>query len=230
MAEQEASPPSAWFCLAVAVPPAVIWYCFLPIYNLAWWLPISIAVPYLPLPESVPVLGLLHLYATYDAIVEAEWSSSTWFCWLKIISAMFLLAKAMGLTHESIWDALEPALIGREGHGAGRRRAVPQGNSGRKPDMLDKDGRPLGSQSVLVPGTQLQIDVHDGGGFRPFIIPGEPTFPSERRAIEAFFTKEEHQALKEASIRPWDPSASKVLTKERFESVREEHGLWRELA
>jgi hypothetical protein len=175
---------------------------------------IVMTLPYMPLPESVPVLNLVHLYAAFSACEEAQWES-----WWKIALGSLLLAKAMGLAHESLWDAFEPLLVGREGHGAGTpvRRSA---------DMLDKDGRPLGPQSLLMPGTQLRVDAHDGRGFRPFVVPGEPVFPSERKAIEAFFTSDELGALKAAGIGPWEARAREVLPPERLAEIRETYGLW----
>ena len=163
---------------------------------------------------------MVHLYAAYNAIIAAGWAS-----WWSIVPGALLAQKAMGLTHEAIWDAFEPFVFGRPGHGAGYRREVRQS---RKPDLLDKDGKPLGSQTVLCPGTQVRVDKHDGRGFQPFIIPGEPTFPSERKAIEALFTKEELGALKAARAKPWEKEAQHVLTSERVAELREMHGLWKQ--
>ena len=212
-----ASPPSLLFCLACAAPPAAIWCCFLPFRALCWpWLLISIALPYTPIHEAL--LGLVHLYAAYSAIQEAEWQS-----WWSVLLGSFLLAKAMGLAHESLWDAFEPLLIGSDGHGAGKREPSTE----RKPaSVLDKDGKPLGPQSCLVPGTQLRLDAHDGRGYLPYVIPGKPVFGSERKAIEAFFTSEELDALKAADIRPWDERAPTVIAAERADEIRREHGLW----
>ena len=221
-----ASPPSFFFCLVAAAPPAVLWSVFLSPVTLFWWLPATViatyAMEYLSDSSSIVVSGM-HLYAAYRAIEEAEWER-----WWTTLLGTFLFSKAMGLSHESIWDAFEPLLIGRKGHGAGTRKTVAHG---RKPDVLDKDGKPLGRQSLLMPGTQLRVDAHDGRGFQPFVIPGEPTFPSERKAIEAFFTKEELGALKEAGVRPWDEvGARKVIAPARFEEIRSTHGLWKQAA
>ena len=147
--------PSFTFCLVAAAPFAFLWVCFLPLYPLLWWLPVSITAGYMP--GSIPIVSLLHLYATYSAIDDAEWQS-----WWSISLGTLLLSKAMGMAHESIWDGFEPLVVGREGHGAGVQQAV----RSRKASMLDKDGKPLDPQSVLVPSTQ------------PIAIPGEPTFPS----------------------------------------------------
>jgi hypothetical protein len=220
----EASPPSFLFCLVAALPPIAVWCCFLSPVTLFYpWLPITVAASYLNevLSDQSFFVSVLHLYAAYQAINEENWER-----WWTTIVGMFLLSKAMGLAHESIWDAFEPLLVGRKGHGAGTRKTVAHG---RKPDMTDKDGKPLGSQSLLVPGTQVRVDTHDGRGFQPFIIPGDPTFPSERKAIEAFFTKDELSALKEAGVRAWDEAgARKVLAPERFEEIRSTHGLWKQ--
>ena len=190
----------------------------LSFYDFLWWLPVSIAIPHMSLPEAFPALSLVHLYATYSAIYAAGWES-----WWRTLLGTFLLSKAMGLAHESIWDAFEPLIIGKPGHGAG---VDPVRHN--QPSVLDKDGQPLGPQSVLLPGTQLRVDRHDGKGFRPHVIPGRPVSTNERRAIEAFFTQEERDALKAAGVEPWHLDARKVLPKERCEELREEHGLWRD--
>ena len=140
MAQPMAQPPNtpSWtFCLAAAAPPAAIWCCFLPLTTLIAWLPLSIVVPYMPLPESVPFLSLVHLYASYSACVDALWES-----WWSLALGTFLLAKAMGLAHESFWDAFEPFIVGREGHGAGVQR--PMVHHGH---MLDKDDKPTNASN-----------------------------------------------------------------------------------
>lgn len=198
-----------------AAPFVAAWACFLPLYSFFWWLPGSVIIGYLPLPESIPCVSLMHLYATFSAIDDAEWQS-----WWSIGVGTFILSKAMGMAHEYICEGFEPIFFGgREGHGAGTC----------EPDILDKDGKPLGAQTVLVPGSQLRMDLHDGGGCLPYIIPGKPVFHNERQAIEGFFTKDELAALKSSGIKPWEASARTALTKERADQIRDQHGLWREL-
>ena len=130
------------------------------------------------------------------------------------------------LQHESIWDAFEPLIFGRTGHGAGTLKETPRA---KMPDMLDKDGRPLGPSSVLVPGTRLRVDTHDGRGFRPYVIPGKPSFPSDKKEIKAFFTTAELDALRAAGIEPWDEKARTVLTAERSAEIHATFGLWQKL-
>lgn len=217
-----APPPSFGFSLFAAALPAALWCCLLSPFALLWWMPWSIVLSYVKeiIPDAIPIESLLHLYAAYDSIVEAGWTS-----WWSTILGTLILQKAMGLSHEAVWDAFEPFVVGRKGHGAGTQRTVAKG---RKPDMLDKDGQPLGAQTVLVPGTQLRVDRHDGRGFQPFVIPGEPVFTNERKAIEAFFTKDELEAMRSANVRCWDNGAQALLPKERAEQIRDTHGLWRE--
>lgn len=194
---------------------AVLWSFFLPFSALLWWLPASFLASRAKemVPDGMPVESLLHLYATWDSIVAAGWES-----WWQILIGCVTLQKAMGMAHEGALEALN----------GGQKNDRNGAANGRPVDMLDKDGRPLGPQTVLVPGTQVRVDAHDGHGFRPYIMPGEPTFPSERRAIEAFFTKEERDALRASNVKPWESGARSVLTRERFEQIREEQGLWRD--
>ena len=208
-------PPSFGSTMVAAAVPTALWCCFLPLSDLLWWLPASIFLSLCKdmVPESIPVESVLHLYAAYSAIADARWVS----LW-SILPGTLLLQKAMGLSHEAIWDALKPFVKPDHGTEVQHRR---------KPDMLDKDGKTLGPQTLLCPGTQIRLDNHDGRGFQPFIIPGEPTFPSERKAIEAFFTDEELDALKAARIKPWEDEAQQVLTPGRVVKLREEHGLWK---
>jgi hypothetical protein len=93
--------------------------------------------------------------------------------------------------------------------------------------VRDKDGRPLGPQTVLAPGTQIQLDTHDGQGFQPFILPGYPVFTNERKAIEAIFTADELAALKAVGYKPWDAEAERFLPEERVRQIRTQHGLWK---
>ena len=222
----DATPPSFSFAIAAAAIPAAAWCCFLPLVSLLWWLPASIVASYGKemLPDSLPIESALHLYAAYSAIVDAEWER-----WWAIMFGTLLLQKAMGLSHEAIWDAFEPFIIGRPGHGVGTTKKVflPKSTPGRERDVLDKDGNPLGAQTVLAPGTQIRVDAHDGRGFQPFIIPGTPTFSNERKAIEAFFTKQELDALHAAGVRPWDSGAQNILQASRVKSIRDEYGLWK---
>jgi hypothetical protein len=216
------SPPSFIFCSLSAAPFVALWACFLPLYTFFWWLPVSIVVTegrlFCGLPDSIPLVGLLHLYATFWTIVDDSWES-----WWKIGLGTLLLSKVMGIGHEALWDAFEPFVFGREGHGAGTQQTV----SRRPPDVRDKDGRPLGPQTVLAPGTQIQLDTHDGQGFQPFILPGCPVFTNERKAIEAIFTADELAALKAVGYKPWDAEAERFLPEERVRQIRTQHGLWK---
>ena len=123
-----------------------------------------------------PLHWLLHLYATYSAIEDAEWQT-----WWKFGLGTLLLSKAMGMAHESIWAAFWDLVVtdGAETRNDERQKEMHSAQLPFFGKALDKDGHPLGAQSMLVPGTQLKVDVHDGRGYRPFVIPGEPIFDTE---------------------------------------------------
>jgi len=145
-------PPSALWCLFAAFLPAVPFCCFLHPATLLWWFPPWVATFYLPLPpviRSVPKNFVLSLIAVCHSMVAEGWTSRA-----RMLIGTFFLGQLMNLVHQALWDAFEPILIGNPNHGRGRQEERPM----PKREILDKDGRPLGPNSVLLPGTEVLVD------------------------------------------------------------------------
>ena len=110
-------PPSALWCLFAASLPAVPFCCFLHPSALLWWFPVWVAVFYLPLPamfQDGPKNFMLCTLAVYWSAHAEGWSTP------RALLGTALLAPLMNLTHQALWDAAEPLLIGNPNHGRGR--------------------------------------------------------------------------------------------------------------
>ena len=110
-------PPSALWCLFAALLPAVLFCCFLHPSALLWWFPVWVAVFYLPLPAMLqdgPKNFMLCTVAVYWSAHAEGWSTP------RVLLGTVVLAQLMNLTHQALWDAAEPLLIGSPNHGRGR--------------------------------------------------------------------------------------------------------------
>ena len=110
-------PPSALWCLFAASLPAVPFCCFLHPSALLWWFPAWVAVFYLPLPamfQDGPKNFMLCTLAVYCSAHAEGWSTT------RALLGTAVLAPLMNLTHQALWDAAEPLLIGNPNHGRGR--------------------------------------------------------------------------------------------------------------
>ena len=110
-------PPSALWCLFAASLPAVPFCCFLHPSALLWWFPAWVAVFYLPLPamfQDGPKNFMLCTLAVYWLAHAEGWSTP------RALLGTAVLAPLMNLTHQALWDAAEPLLIGNPNHGRGR--------------------------------------------------------------------------------------------------------------
>jgi len=110
-------PPSALFSLFAAVLPAVPFCCFLHPSALLWWFPVWVAVFYLPMPAMLqegPKNFMLCTLAVYYSAHAEGWSTP------RVLLGTAVLAQLMNLTHQALWDAAEPLLIGSPNHGRGR--------------------------------------------------------------------------------------------------------------
>ena len=123
-----------------------------------WSFPCWVAVFYLPLPRAVPKTYMLSLAAVFRSLTVEGWTS-----WLSLIVGTLIFAQAMNLTHSALWDAAEPFLIGNPSHGRGRQVE----RAAKKHSITDLDGRPLGPDTLLVPGTKVLLDG------KPHTIPGQ---------------------------------------------------------
>ena len=204
----DASPPSTGFCLFAAAVPAAPFCLYLPASLLLFSLPVWVFIFYLPLP--------LTSYKTFAACTLATYYGLTvlegWMSWWKIAAGTFFLAQCMNLSLSALWDAAEPFLIGSPNFGSGKQlvRHPP-----KRRVILDKDGKPLGPQTVLLPGTELLVDG------KPYIVPGERVTAATsiaagdptRAAAAAAFTQNELDALAMMGVKPWDPVARDALEK-----------------
>ena len=110
-------PPSTLWCLFAALLPAVLFCCFLHPSALLWWFPVWVAVFYLPLPAMLqdgPKNFMLCTVAVYWSAHAEGWSTP------RVLLGTVVLAQLMNLTHQALWDAAEPLLIGSPNHGRGR--------------------------------------------------------------------------------------------------------------
>ena len=72
-------PPSALWCLAAALLPALLFCCFLHPSALLWWLPVWVAIFYLPMPAMLqdgPKNFMLCTLAVYWTAHAEGWSTS----------------------------------------------------------------------------------------------------------------------------------------------------------
>ena len=110
-------PPSALWCLFAASLPAVPFCCFLHPSALLWWFPVWVAVFYLPMPAMLqdgPKNFMLCTLAVYWSAHADGWSTP------RALLGTVAMAPLMNLTHQALWDAAEPLLIGNPNHGRGR--------------------------------------------------------------------------------------------------------------
>ena len=72
-------PPSALWCLAAALLPALLFCCFLHPSALLWWFPVWVAIFYLPMPAMLqdgPKNFMLCTLAVYWTAHAEGWSTS----------------------------------------------------------------------------------------------------------------------------------------------------------
>ena len=109
--------PSTLWCLFAALLPAIPFCCFLQASALLWWFPVWVAVFYLPMPsmlEGGPKNFMLCTVAVYWSAHAEGWSTA------RVLLGTVVLAQLMNLTHQALWDAAEPVLVGSPNHGRGR--------------------------------------------------------------------------------------------------------------
>ena len=119
--EEDSSPPSPLiFSCVRAAPPALIFWCILPLSNIAWWAPAFPVVRHLQaffmLKADVtgglpPLTMAMSMFASYRALTTDGWSG------LSCMAATFVCGVLMQLVLTSVWDALGPyvyAALGAE--------------------------------------------------------------------------------------------------------------------
>ena len=155
------------------------------VWSLTYSFPIWVALFYVPRVPNVKLFALT-AYVAHAALESDGWSAN----WMRyVLSAV--CGGLLNLAHSAFWDALEPKIIGKEGFGQGKARAM----------KIDTNGKPMDPQDLALAQSIARVTAASS------IASGDPA----KGAAAAAFTQSELDILASKGIRPWDPAAQAAL-------------------